>query len=251
MTYNDVYKKFMIEYDKADISSSYPSLTPYEAATILDKALLALITQKVTGNNPRQTVLDSDIKASSDIQQLLVTSDRVRGIGNASKQFRNEKLITPGPDLMYLIKLYITRTKQEYTPVTVEEVPDFTEVAQATSSIFAEKYRQTPSNKPWLKTPMCYLENGMIHLLLDPTNVEKGKYADKVDTPIYTAQYYVKKPSLFTEKTGDKYNILTQMGVPLPDHTCEELVNLAIIYACKSVENPRIATEIQTKSLEA
>lgn len=53
MTYNDVYKKFMIEYDKADISSSYPSLTIYETATILDKAMLALIAQKVTGNNPR------------------------------------------------------------------------------------------------------------------------------------------------------------------------------------------------------
>ena len=54
MTYKDVYKKFMIEYDKADISSSYPSLTIYEVATLLDKAMLALITQKVTGNNPRR-----------------------------------------------------------------------------------------------------------------------------------------------------------------------------------------------------
>jgi len=54
MTYKDVYKKFMIEYDKADISSSYPSLTIYEVATLLDKAMLALIAQKVTGNNPRR-----------------------------------------------------------------------------------------------------------------------------------------------------------------------------------------------------
>ena len=71
MTYKDVYKKFMIEYDKADISSSYPSLTIYEVATLLDKAMLALIAQKVTGNNPRRQTLDLDMKGVSDLQTLI------------------------------------------------------------------------------------------------------------------------------------------------------------------------------------
>ena len=71
MTYKDVYKKFMIEYDKADISSSYPSLTIYEVATLLDKAMLALIAQKVTGNNPRRQTLDLDMKGISDLQTLI------------------------------------------------------------------------------------------------------------------------------------------------------------------------------------
>ena len=72
MTYRDVYKKFMIEYDKADVSSSYPSLTIYEVATLLDKATLALIAQKVTGNNPRQTSMDIDMKSISDLQSIIV-----------------------------------------------------------------------------------------------------------------------------------------------------------------------------------
>jgi hypothetical protein len=54
MTHSDIYTKFMIEYDKANITSSYPSLTKYEIATILDKAYLALIAQKYTGNNTRR-----------------------------------------------------------------------------------------------------------------------------------------------------------------------------------------------------
>ena len=54
MTHSDIYTKFMIEYDKANITSSYPSLTRYEVATILDKAYLALIAQKLTGNNQRK-----------------------------------------------------------------------------------------------------------------------------------------------------------------------------------------------------
>ena len=46
MTHKDIYTKFMIEYDKANVTSSYPSLTEYEVATVLDKAYNALIAQK-------------------------------------------------------------------------------------------------------------------------------------------------------------------------------------------------------------
>ena len=65
----------MIEYDKANVTSSYPSLTQTEIATILNKAYLALIGQKVTGNNVRQAAFESDSKAISDIQPLVITSN--------------------------------------------------------------------------------------------------------------------------------------------------------------------------------
>ena len=71
MKHSDIYKKFMIEYDKAQIASSYPSLTEYEIATVLDKAYLALIAQKLTGNNPRQVPFEGDIKAIEDIRPLI------------------------------------------------------------------------------------------------------------------------------------------------------------------------------------
>ena len=77
MTYNDIYKNFLIEYDKADVSSSYPSLTNEEIAAILDKAMYALIAQKVTGNNPRKVALDMDSKAMSDIAPLIKYFDTV------------------------------------------------------------------------------------------------------------------------------------------------------------------------------
>jgi hypothetical protein len=78
MTYlkhKDIYTKFMIEYDKANVTSSYPSLTEYEVATFLDKAYNALIAQKVTGNNVRRAPLEADIKAISDLQPLIHTTD--------------------------------------------------------------------------------------------------------------------------------------------------------------------------------
>lgn len=71
MTHKDIYTKFMIEYDKANVTSSYPSLTEYEVATLLDKAYNALIAQKVTGNNPRKAPFEADNKAIADIAPLI------------------------------------------------------------------------------------------------------------------------------------------------------------------------------------
>jgi len=76
MTYNDIYTKFMIEYDKANVTSSYPSFTQYEVATILNKAYFALIAQKFTGNNVRRSAFEVDIKSISDLQPLVVKQDR-------------------------------------------------------------------------------------------------------------------------------------------------------------------------------
>jgi hypothetical protein len=61
----------MIEYDKANVTSSYPSLTEYEIATVLDKAYNALIAQKVTGNNVRRVGFEGDNKAIADITPLI------------------------------------------------------------------------------------------------------------------------------------------------------------------------------------
>jgi len=41
--HSNIKTKFLIEYDKANVTSSYPSLTDYEIATILNKAYLVLI----------------------------------------------------------------------------------------------------------------------------------------------------------------------------------------------------------------
>ena len=71
MTHKDIYTKFVIEYDKANVTSSYPSLTEYEIATVLDKAYNALIAQKVTGNNYRRSVFESDNKAIADLEPLV------------------------------------------------------------------------------------------------------------------------------------------------------------------------------------
>ena len=89
MTHKDIYTKFMIEYDKANVTSSYPSLTKYEIATILDKAYLALIAQKLTGNNVRQVGFEGDLKVTEDLRPLITKKSKflVKSPGYISNRY--------------------------------------------------------------------------------------------------------------------------------------------------------------------
>lgn len=73
MTHVNIYEKYLIEYDKANITSSYPSLTKKEVVVLLNKAYIALISQKITGNNTRRATFGTDIKVTEDLRKLINT----------------------------------------------------------------------------------------------------------------------------------------------------------------------------------
>lgn len=239
MTYKDIYTKFLIEYDKADVSSSYPSLTNKEIAAILDKAMYALIAQKVTGNNPRKVALDMDSKAMSDIAPLIRTYTLTQPlVGSTDKSVANNEFVyiydndTTPP-------VYILGGKMIYNDQSEETV-------QLLTSVIADKFKETAHNKPWLKEPIMYVQQTnatstkptCIHILIDSGNTKKiGKslYIRGIMMPISFAE----------QKNQDT----TQF--PLSNTVCEELINLAVIFACRNVQDPRLATVVQTKSLEA
>ena len=109
MTYENIYTKFMIEYDKANITSSYPSLTEYEVATILDKAYLALIGQKVSGNNIRRSTIESDVKSISDIQPLIKTKSFDLTDDDIISNRKYCKINGKNVDFLYFISATIAR----------------------------------------------------------------------------------------------------------------------------------------------
>lgn len=244
MTYNDIYKKFLIEYDKADVSSSYPPLTKEEIAAILNKAMYALIAQKVTGNNPRKVALDMDSKAMSDIAPLIdVYSLATTTISTtASDTIMKEALaqneliytytgnITPPEYILDGMIMYASQARQN---------------VQLLTSVIAGKFKQTIHNKPWMKEPIMYLQSTAtssnrptcVHVLVDPY-----RKPDLTNGKLYIRG--IKMPDKFTSNGSDK-------PFPLSDTVCEELINLAVIFACRNVQDPRLATVVQTKSLEA
>lgn len=252
MTYNDIYKNFLIEYDKADVSSSYPSLTKEEIAVILDKAMYALIAQKVTGNNPRKVALDMDSKAMSDIAPLIDTWTLTQSTNNTDSSIANNEFVyvyDNGVTLpVYILGGKITYTdKQKETDKSEgsEDTNKYEETVQLLTSVIADKFKETVHNKPWIKEPIMYVqrenttskEGTCIHILVDSS---KGK--------ITNSSLYIRGIMMPTSFAQQKTNT---DEFPLSDTVCEELINLAVIFACRNVQDPRLATIVQTKSLEA
>lgn len=239
MTYNDIYKKFLIEYDKADVSSSYPSLTNEEIAAILNKAMYALIAQKVTGNNPRKVALDMDSKAMSDIAPLIKYFDT-----NYLASDNSESLVTANNELLF--KFGDTGTPRYLLDGIIKYNDSDKEIVNLTTSLISDKFKETIHNKPWIKQPIMYIQssnlnNGdkVIHVFVDSRHIDK----ENLNPQLYIRGVYM--PSEFeVNQNSDEIFLLS-------DTVCEELINLAVIFACRNVQDPRLTTVVQTKSLEA
>lgn len=239
MTYNDIYKKFLIEYDKADVSSSYPSLTNEEIAAILNKAMHALIAQKVTGNNPRKVALDMDSKAMSDIAPLIKYFDT-----NYLASGDSESLVTANNELLF--KFGDTGTPRYLLDGIIKYNDSDKEVVNLTTSLISDKFKETIHNKPWIKQPIVYIQSSnsndgdeVIHVFVDSRHINK----ENLNPQLYIRGVYM--PSEFEVNQNSNEIFL------LSDTVCEELINLAVIFACRNVQDPRLTTVVQTKSLEA
>lgn len=257
MTHKDIYTKFMIEYDKNNVASSYPSLTQYEVATILDKAYNALIAQKVTGNNPRKAPFEADTKAIADLEPLVRRESKslVYDEANVCKCDVPE-------EMLYYITSYL---KQTGSPASHKDKEDdkfnpYDNVRERIIPVHlvdhntAAKFFSTSSNMPWIKTPVCYIENQKIYFVYDPLNPPaiKNGSSDVV---------YIKKPNTFVkdisvQNTGANYfdpgtGDDSKYWFECNDTVAEELVNLAVAFALENVESQRLNSKLNMRGLEA
>lgn len=187
MTHADIYKKFMIEYDKANIASSYPSLTPYEVATILDKAYLALIARKMTGNNPRQSTFESDTKSIEDLRPLIVNKvlNRLTDVNNRGIYADNEYAYKFNDDMLYYIE---GQVQYNENTSSIDQKGHKNELVNLVSHELAQHFKATNTNMPWIKQPVSFIENDYIHVLID-------SYKHR-NAPTFCATY-LKKPKKF------------------------------------------------------
>ncbi len=242
MTHSDIYTKFMIEYDKANITSSYPSLTKYEVATILDKAYLALIAQKYTGNNPRKSVFESDMKATEDLQPLI---NKFTAIGSLS----GDNSYTFNTHTIDNLVLYIIDGQIEIKgSITSHDKKDHQyENIVFVSHDVAKKFRATKTNLPWVEQPIGCIENNNVIIYIDPMDVQYNGAQSKAE---FT---YIKRPAKFAVGQGfsaSDYDF-GNTKFELSDSMAEELINLAIIMSTEIVESSRLTTKANTRPLES
>ena len=314
MTHKDIYTKFMIEYDKANVTSSYPSLTEYEVATVLDKAYNALIAQKVTGNNVRRSSVESDIKSISDLQSLIVHEHPVFQDFDANGEETAVNIATFNlpANFLYFVQLYLIQKvkSSDSAGLNVNEDAVYTgpntdfehkypnsEMPQATvtsghtyeppaataaqNPADARKYRRVPVrlvphqvaekffassyNLPWVKIPVCYIENEKVYVvydLLNPPYVSVGAAAHIV---------FIKKPNTFVKDfdsapfVGNNPIDVSYFDCPAAnaqaikdvyefecnDTVAEELISLAVAFALENVESNRLNSKLNMRGLEA
>lgn len=306
MTHKDIYTKFMIEYDKANVTSSYPSLTEYEVATVLDKAYNALIAQKVTGNNVRRVGFEGDLKSVTDLQPLIVKDefDSVeRGVIGLTDVDNTISVKLPD-EFLYLVGCKIKKTvpsklntessmgleNEESLPIDsrVFTTPRPTATASRKLNVklvshdMADKFKATASNVPWVKNPVCYLENNRLVIVHDSYDLPDRNWCELT---------YIKQPNRFVKpiheseklgltdneyaqtrdvtyfdyelyKQGDQdymgnYNNSAKSKLEdlynfeCNDTVAEELISLAIAFALENVESQRLNSKLNIRGLEA
>ena len=223
MTYKDIHKKYMIEYDKENVTSSYPSLTTYEIATILDKAYLALIAQKLTGNQQR-VPFEGDIKAIEDVRNLIASKKISKS--NTTLPIDNAVIYKLSDILYFLTALVLIDGKLVTTNLVNHEI--------------AKNFMHTATNRPWIKNSVCYIEGDDLIVLYDD-------YSHKNVGDLQLT--YIKQPDKFVDHINGKTFDDTQFE--LNDTMVEELISLAIIMSLETVESPRLQTKLNTKALES
>ena len=223
MTYKDIHKKYMIEYDKENVTSSYPSLTTYEIATILDRAYLALIAQKLTGNQQR-VPFEGDIKAIEDVRNLIASKKISKS--NTTLPIDNAVIYKLSDILYFLTALVLIDGKLVTTNLVNHEI--------------AKNFMHTATNRPWIKNSVCYIEGDNLIVLYDD-------YSHKNVGDLQLT--YIKQPDKFVDHIIGKTFDDTQFA--LNDTMVEELISLAIIMSLETVESPRLQTKLNTKALES
>ena len=252
MTHKDIYTKFMIEYDKANVASSYPSLTEYEIATILDKAYNALIAQKFTGNNPRRSSFESDNKSISDLQPLIKTDVCIGSLDSANSFSAN----LPDEFLYYISSCIEHTISEESKPMDKLAVRIIN--VKLVDHNTANKFLISPTNLPWVKTPVCYIEGNKITVIYDPTMQD-------LETDVYIT--FIKKPNTFVkenltgkntyltfvEEKDENGKVIVPKGYEFEcnDTVAEELISLAVTFALENVESQRLNTKLNMRGLEA
>lgn len=105
------------------------------------------------------------------------------------------------------------------------------------------------SNMPWVKTPVCYIENDMITVVYDPLNKPKCDLLQL--TYIRKPNKFAKDLSSFEGTTSYFMGAGGNVQFELNETMAEELISLAISFALENIESPRLNTKLNMRGLES
>lgn len=186
--------------------SSHTNLGKFddELYLYLNAAVNFFVNTRFTGNNSRQANIDNDQKRNDDLRTLFTKSGSL-GTGNTPEYYTNSKSFALPSDYRFLVNCF-TQIDNAWLPCDM--------IAEKEAKDFAK----TKFNLPTLENPKAFTHNNEITILYDSDS--------SINTGVCVIDY-IKSPTPISA------------GVPcnLPEHTHEEIVELAVLIATDSSEN--------------
>lgn len=221
MTTSELHQLFKVELDKQNVITSYPNFLPEEIDIFLNKAYLATINRKVTGNNATQIPFQGDSKSISELNPLikvtaLTSPTAVTTVANCYK------FSLPNDFLYYITSI------ASFAPSGTAEVKVVTHQEAKNASY-------TDVNKPWLPVPVGVLQDKSFQIYFD-----KLTYT----SPSTLNLTYIFRPSVIDFGTTPSANI------EVNDSFVYEIISLAVYYALENIQSVRQQSKIQDLTIQ-
>lgn len=215
MTTQDLCSLFRVSMDKVNITS-YPDFTNSEICIFLNQGLLSLINTKFTGDNTRKVAFEGDVKRIADLQKLITTSNVAVTV--SASNIQNAFYIQLPNNFMLFVTGIVGYNNTFYPMLLVTHEK-------------AKSFECTPYNKPWIKYPISYIENGQLFVIYDNNII-----TNIANTSIYLT--YVTNPNTINASS------LTDI-FQFNDSVAYELINMAVLIALENIESQRMQTKSQ------
>lgn len=216
MTLSELHTAFKLEIDKSN-SLDNPSFEPEEIDYWLNKAYLALVNQKMFGNNPRGEGFDASQKREDDLKSLIVTAVTYPASYSGLTNGVSIAISTDLPDYLYFISSRLYLGGYSYVNYNI-------------SHNEKDKFIETSVNIPWIKNPVVYIEGDNVIVLYDRYNAVLNSV-----TPDLLEVTYLKTPEELTIATPSQEPVISA-------HVHPEIAALAAFLALENISSPRVQT---------
>lgn len=212
-----MHLEFQQRLDKID-SQALPDLLPEEVDSILNRATLRFCKLRYGQNNRFQAPFEQIQKRTDDLLTLVVTDEQDPVAEDALEQgvYRIILDALPSNYMFYLrgrVEVTDPECGTEWMSLYISQQDDL------------EKLKVDPFNEPTFTDPLGYFEDGFLKVIPGPEVVVNKARITHLRTPV--AVNITSTPKVSSD---------------LPEHTHDEVVELAVKIAIEEIESPRSQT---------
>jgi hypothetical protein len=237
-------ESFLQYYDRITNYSAKGYETP-EILLFLNNAQDEFVKERTFEMNFQPPAFDDNEKRAADIRPLLFVNQWEdpdgggQSWGNNANSFPMHTQVAGAggdPNLLYLLEVQAELTRTNPTISVSTFIPCVQIKLEE-----GKKFKVTEFNRPWFKYPVYFAGNN------DQLIVLYDYYTTKTEKISVT---YIRQPYPITEASVDYSGAYGADIMSLEPHTHQEIVDLAVIHALQSQQDPRWQTKLAEQKVK-